>query len=181
VAQRAAIGSTAAAWPAYLYIAVMRGGRPLLPPTGSSGLSWCWHPVCRARCTGARRPWRRSWSRVTAQGMSENPAGTPGCRRGSWMGSRMAGMSAECMETRAIRGRGTDASPDHPAGTGPWNVAVEQSCAVSVAGAQEGAAARRIPTPSSRWVIWESGRTLAEPPFWALTWSPAWSPVPRLN
>ncbi len=32
----------------------------------------------------------------------------------------------------------------------PWNVAVEQSCAVSVAGAEEGAAARRIPIPPSR-------------------------------
>jgi hypothetical protein len=30
-------------------------------------------PVCRACCTGDRRPWRRSWPRVTAQGMSASP------------------------------------------------------------------------------------------------------------
>jgi hypothetical protein len=59
-------------------------------------------------------------------------------------GFRMAGTP---METPSDPGRGTDASPDHPAGTGPRNVAVEQSCAVSVAGAQEGAAARRVRMP----------------------------------
>jgi len=68
------------------------------------------------------------------------------------MGSRMAGMPAGCMETPGNPGPGSDASPDHPAGTGPWNVAVGQSCAVSDAGAQEGAAAGRvrIPNPPSR-------------------------------
>jgi hypothetical protein len=47
---------------------------------------------------------------------------------------------------------GDGASPGSSSGTGPWNVAVDQSCAVSVAGAQEGAAARRvrIPIPPSR-------------------------------
>jgi hypothetical protein len=48
----------------------------------------------------------------------------------------------------------------------PWNVAVEQSCAVSVAGAQEDAAARRIPNPAvtlSDMGGW--GRTRAVPPL----------------
>src|SRR5205085_11389498 len=68
--------------------------------------------------------------------------GRPGCRPGAW-------------RPRAIRGRGRTPARDHPAGTGPWNVAVEQSSAVSVAWTQEGAAARRvrIPIPPSRSVI----------------------------
>jgi hypothetical protein len=50
----------------------------------------------------------------------------------------MAGTPTGCMET--------------PGDPGPRNVAVEQSCAVSVAGAHEGAVARRIriPVPPSR-------------------------------
>jgi hypothetical protein len=39
---------------------------------------------------------------------------------------------------------------DHPAGTGPRNVVLKQSCAVPVAEALEGAAGRRVRTPSRR-------------------------------
>jgi hypothetical protein len=56
----------------------------------------------------------------------------------------MAGTPAGCMATPGDPGPGRTPARDHPAGPGPGNVAVEQSCAVSVAGAQEGAAARRI-------------------------------------
>ena len=87
----------------------------------ASRLSWV--------CTEARRAWRRSWSRVTAQGMSENPGRDARMPPGLMDGFPDAGIIQ--------LGR-------------PWNVAVEQSCAVSVAGAQEGAAARRIPIPPSR-------------------------------
>ena len=77
---------------------------------------------------GEREPWPGRPEAARARGW------VPG-----WPGRRW--------RPRAIRGRGTDASPDHPAGTEPRNVAVEQSCAVSVAGAQEGAAARRVRMP----------------------------------
>jgi hypothetical protein len=46
----------------------------------------------------------------------------------------MAGMSAGCMETPGYPGQGTHVGPGSFSGAGPWNVAVEQSCAVSVAG-----------------------------------------------
>ena len=104
----------------------------ICPPTGSSGLPWCWHPRLSCLLYGARRPWRRSWSRVTAQGMSENPR--PG--RHGWV-PRMAGMSAGCMATPGDPGPGRTPARDHPAGTGLCNVVVERSCAVSVAGAQD--------------------------------------------
>ena len=76
--------------------------------------------------------------------------GTPGCRRGSWMGSRMAGMSAGCMQTSGDPGTGDGRQPGIIQLGRPWYVAVEQSYAVSVAGTQEGAAARRIPISPSR-------------------------------
>jgi len=120
---------------------------PHLPPTGSSGLSWCWHPVCRARCTGARRPWRAKLVAGHGAGDEREPGRDARMPPGSWMGSRMAGMSAGCMQTPGDPGRGTDASPDHPAGTGPWNVAVEQSCAVSVAGGAGGCGCPAHPYP----------------------------------
>jgi len=66
------------------------------------------------------------------------------------MGSRMAGMLAGWMETSGDPGTGDGRQPGIIQLGRPWNVAVERSCAVSVAGAQEGAAARRIPIPPSR-------------------------------
>jgi hypothetical protein len=56
----------------------------------------------------------------------------------------MAGMSAGCMATPGDPGPGRTPARDHPAGTGLCNVVVERSCAVSVAGAQGGAVARRV-------------------------------------
>jgi hypothetical protein len=75
---------------------------------------------------------------VTAQGVSGDPG-------------RDAGQVHE--DPRAIPGPGDGRHPGIiQRGTGPRNVAVEQSCAVPVAGAQEGAAARRvrISVPPSR-------------------------------
>jgi len=43
-------------------------------------------------------------------------------------------MSAGCMETPGDPGPGTGAGPGSFSGAGLWNVAVEQFCAVSVAG-----------------------------------------------
>jgi hypothetical protein len=63
------------------------------------------------------------------------------------MGSRMAGILAKCMETPGDPGSGTGASSESSSGTGPRDVAVEQSCVVSVAGTQEGVAARRVRIP----------------------------------
>jgi hypothetical protein len=49
-------------------------------------------------------------------------------------------------------GPGTDASLGSSGGAGSWNVAVEQSWAIPIAGMQEDAAARhvRLPVPPSR-------------------------------
>jgi hypothetical protein len=55
-----------------------------------------------------------------------------------------------CLVPLRRSGAGTGASRDHPAGAAPRDVAVEQSCVVSVAGAQEGAAARRFASQSRR-------------------------------
>ena len=75
-------------------------GHTVMPPTGSSGLPWCWHPVCRACCAGpvalggeAGRGSRRRGEREPR----------PGCRPGAW-------------RPQAIRGRGTDASPGSSSG-----------------------------------------------------------------
>jgi hypothetical protein len=76
---------------------------------GLLGSLWCWHsrPSCMRH--GDRCPWRRSWSRVTAQGVSGSPgrdARMPPGPRGwifGWPG---------CMETLGDPGPGgTDASP----------------------------------------------------------------------
>jgi hypothetical protein len=50
---------------------------------------------------------------------------------------RMAGMPAGCMATPGDPGPGRTSAGDHLAGTGPCNVVVGRSCAVSVAGAQD--------------------------------------------
>jgi hypothetical protein len=80
---------------------------------GLLGSLWCWHsrPSCMPH--GDRCPWRRSWSRVTAQGVSESPgrdARMPPGPRGwtfGWPGCR-----PECLETLGDPGPGgTDASP----------------------------------------------------------------------
>jgi hypothetical protein len=106
-------------------------------------------PVCRACCTGpvalgseAGRGSRRRDEREPRPGRPD-AAGAQG-----WV-PRMAGMSAGCMETSGDPG--TDGRQPGIIQLGrPWNVAVEQSCAVPVAGGHEGAAARRIPIPPSR-------------------------------
>jgi hypothetical protein len=136
--------STGSGQPGYICVTILHGylihltltRRTHMPPTGSFGLPRCWHPRVSCLLLGGLSPLRRSWSRVTVQGMSENPAGAPGCRRASRMDSRWPGCRPAAWRPRAIRGRGRAPAPDHPAGT-----ALErrggQSCPVSVAGAQE--------------------------------------------
>jgi hypothetical protein len=128
--------------------------RALPPPTGSFGMSRCWHRRLSCLLHGGPSPLAAKLvaGGYGGPGMNENPAGTPGCRRGARMGSRMAGMPAGCIETPCVPGPGDGCRPGSSSGTGLCNVAVEHSCAVSVAAAQEGAAARRvrIPIPPSR-------------------------------
>jgi hypothetical protein len=123
-----------------------------MPPTGSLGLPWCWHPRVSCLLHGGLSPLRRSWWRVTVQGMSENPAGGARMPPGLKDGFPMAGMSAGCMEIPGDPGPGDGRQPRIIQRGRPLERRGGQSCAVSVAGAQEGAAARRvrIPIPPSR-------------------------------
>ena len=115
----------------------------------SSGLPWWWHP--QAPVHAARGPvalGSEAGRGVTAQGVSGNtgrdarmPPGPRGWVPGWPDVGRMHGDAG-----RSGAGGRTPAR-DHLAGTVPRNVAVEQSSAVSVAGAQEGAAARRVRIP----------------------------------
>ena len=75
--------------------------------TGSSGLPWWRHPVCRACCTGARRPWRRSWSRVTVQEVSRDPGRDAGQVHGDPGRSRGRGMDATPGSSSGGPGPGT--------------------------------------------------------------------------
>jgi hypothetical protein len=104
--------------------------RALPPPTGSSGMSRCWHRRLSCLLHGGPSPLAAKLvaGGYGGPGMNENPAGTPGCRRGARMGSRMAGMPAGCIETPCVPGPGTDAGQDHPAGPGSvtsrWSIPV---------------------------------------------------------
>jgi hypothetical protein len=82
-------------------------GRPLMPPTGSSGLPWRWHPRPSCMPRGGHHPGGEvdRWSRCRERAAG-TPAGTSGCRRGSRTGSRMAGTSADCLETPRQSGAG---------------------------------------------------------------------------
>ena len=75
-------------------------------------------PLCRACCNGACRPLRLA--AVTVQGMSQNPGRgarmPPGLKDG-FPDGRDAGRVHG--DPGRSGGRGTDASPDHPAGPAP--------------------------------------------------------------
>ena len=111
--------------------------------------------------------------RPDAAGARGGVPGWPGCRPGAW-------------RPRAIRGRGTDASPGSSSGARPRNVAVEPACAVQVAGAPEDAAARsvRIPVPASRQVtpvVKENARRAAVR-YWNGPFGPAcWRSADRFD
>jgi len=123
------------------------GNYPLLPPTGSSGLPWCRHPVCRACCLGpatlggeAGRRSRRGDEREPRQGRPDAAGRKDGFPDGRDVG-RVHGDPGRS-------GPGTDAGAGSSSRTGVCNVVVERSCAVSVAGAQEGVVAQRVRSQS---------------------------------
>jgi hypothetical protein len=134
--------------------------RPLMPPTGSSGLPWRWHPRPSCMPRGARHPGGEAdrWSRCRGRA-ARPPAGTSGWHRGSRTGSGMAGTSAGRLETPGQSGAGgRTPARDHPAGRGSGRWPAPRASrwsrpgAVQVAGAQDDAAAWsvRVPVPASR-------------------------------
>jgi hypothetical protein len=95
----------------------VRGEYPHLPPTGSSGVPWCWHPRLSCLLHGACRTWRRSRSRVTAQGISDNPGRgarmPPGLKLGFPDGRDVGRVHRDPGRSG---GRGTNASPGSSSG-----------------------------------------------------------------
>ena len=113
---------------------------PHLPPTGSSGLPWCWHPRPSCMPRGARHPGGEAdrWSRCSGRAAG-TPAGTSGCRRGSGTGSGDGGdVGREPRDPQAIRGRGKGTSQGSSSGPRLRQMASPRSVAVESAGCGPG-------------------------------------------
>ena len=55
------------------YVLISGAERSLLPPTGSFGLPWCWHPRVSRLLHRSLSPLRRTWSRVHGAGDEREP------------------------------------------------------------------------------------------------------------
>jgi hypothetical protein len=133
---------------------------PVMPPTGSSGLPWRWHPRPSCMLRGARHPGGEAdrWSRCRGRAAG-TPAGTSGCPPGLEDvlrdGRDVGRVPGDPRQSGAREGHQPGIIQQGP-GSGRWPAPRaslwSRPGAVQVAGAQEDAAAWsvRVPVPASR-------------------------------